>query len=235
MIELKDSSVDEIVLKSNLLVMVHFSASWCPPCHKVTPILERISLNNSNEVLVVNCDVEKCPITTNMFGVTQIPTVLYVKGGQVVDKQVGAAPETVFIQKLEKSKLCKVKDVSHSSNAEKKGKTAFVFNGQTYKTKGRLCHGIVKYYAEQNPNAALVTLQRAFNTATNMIVASPEMAKAIVNSDGIPGGDFYMKEEDMIPVKNGKVVVWKYWPERYFDPFMEQVKALGYNIEEIEQ
>ena len=132
-------------------------------------------------------------------------------------------------------RLCEVKNASPNPHAEKKGKTAFVFNGQTYKTKGRLCHGIVKYYAEQNPNAALVTLQRAFNTATNMIVASPEMAKAIVNSDGIPGGDFYMKEEDMIPVKNGKVVVWKYWPERYFDPFMEQVKALGYTVEEIEQ
>ena len=67
-----------------------------------------------------------------------------------------------------------------------------------------------------------------------MIVASPEMARAIVNSDGVAGGDFYMKEEDMISLKNGKVVVWKYWPERYFNPFMEQVKALGYTIEEKE-
>lgn len=132
-------------------------------------------------------------------------------------------------------KLCEVRNASPNPTAEKKGKTAFVFNGETYKIKGRLCHAIVKYYAEQNPNAALVTLQRAFNTSTNMIVASHEMAMAIVNSAGKAGGDYYMKEEDFISVKNGKAVVWSYWPERYFNPFMEQVKTLGYKIEEIEQ
>ena len=145
-----------------------------------------------------------------------------------------ASPDNSFLVDND-LKLCEVKNASPNPVAEKKGKMAFVFNGQTYKTKGRLCHAIVKYYAEQNPNAALVTLQRAFNTATNMIVATPEMAKTIVNSDKIPGGDFYMKEEDVICLKNCKVVVWKYWPEQYFKPFMEQVKALGYTVEEIEQ
>lgn len=146
-----------------------------------------------------------------------------------------ASPDNSFLvdNNLE---LCEVKNASpNQNNAEKKGKKVFVFNGQTYTTKGRLCFNVVKHYVEQNPNAALVTLQKAFNTATNMIVATPEMAKTIVNSEGVPGGDFYMKEEELITVKNGKVVVWKYWPERYFKPFMEQVKALGYTIEEVEQ
>ena len=109
-------------------------------------------------------------------------------------------------------------------------KAKFQFNGQTYSVKGRLCHDIVKYYVEQNPNVTLAALQKAFNTATRMIVATPEMALTIKNSDGKPGGDYYMKEEDRIAIKKGEVVVWSYWPERYFEPFMEQVKALGMNV-----
>lgn len=109
-------------------------------------------------------------------------------------------------------------------------KAKFQFNGQTYSVKGRLCHDIVKYYVEQNPNVTLAALQKVFNTATRMIVATPEMALTVKNSDGKPGGDYYMKEEDRIAIKKGEVVVWSYWPERYFEPFMEQVKALGMNV-----
>ena len=109
-------------------------------------------------------------------------------------------------------------------------KQKFQFNGQTYTVKGRLCHDIVKYYVGQNPNATLATLQKAFNTPTHMIVATPEMALTVVNSDGKAGGDYYMKEADQIAIKKGKVVVWSYWPESYFKPFMEQVKALGYEV-----
>ena len=110
-------------------------------------------------------------------------------------------------------------------------KQKYQFNGQTYTVKGRLCHDIVKYYVEQNPNATLAALQKAFNTATHLIVATPEMALTVVNSDGKAGGDYYMKEADQIAIKKGKVVVWSYWPESYFKPFMVQVKALGIMVE----
>ena len=109
-------------------------------------------------------------------------------------------------------------------------KAKFQFNGQTYGVKGRLCHAIVKYYVEQNPNVTLSALQKAFNTATNMIVATPEMALTTKTSDGKAGGNYYMKEEDHIAIKKGEVVVWNYWPERYFNTFMEQVKALGMDV-----
>ena len=111
-------------------------------------------------------------------------------------------------------------------------KVKYQFNGQTYTIKGRLCHDIVKYYVEQNPNATLAALQKAFNTATHMIVATPEMALTVVNSEGKAGGEYYMKEADQISIKKGKVVVWSYWPESYFKPFMEQVKALGMDVVE---
>ena len=110
-------------------------------------------------------------------------------------------------------------------------KQIFQFNGQTYSIKGRLCHAIVKYYAEQNPNATLATMQKAFNTANHMIVATPEMALTTTDSSGKAGGNYYMKEGDLITIKNGKVVVWNYWPNNYLKPFMDKVKSLGLDVE----
>lgn len=111
-------------------------------------------------------------------------------------------------------------------------KQKFHFNGSPYAVKGRLCHAIVKYYVEQNPKATLKDLQKVFNTEKNMIVVSYDMAMTLTDSSGKKGGDYYTKEVDLIPVKDGKAVVWSYWPERYFIPFMEQVKALGYSVTE---
>ena len=109
-------------------------------------------------------------------------------------------------------------------------KTKFQFNGQTYSVKGRLCHAIVKYYVEQHPNVTLKDLQKTFNSSANMIVATPDMALTVKDSAGKAGGNYYMKEIDIITIKNGQVVVWNYWPERFFEPFMKQVKALGMNV-----
>jgi thioredoxin 1 len=102
MIELRDEIFEETVLKSELPVIVDFSATWCGPCKKVAPIIEKIGEDYAGKVNVVKCDVEECPGTAAKFGIMNIPTVLYFKGGQVVDKNVGAAPEKVFTEKLEK-------------------------------------------------------------------------------------------------------------------------------------
>lgn len=102
MIELRDEIFEETVLKSEVPVMVDFSATWCGPCKKVAPIVEKIGEDYAGKVVVVKCDVEECPETATKFGIMNIPTVLYFKGGQVVDKNVGAAPERVFIEKLER-------------------------------------------------------------------------------------------------------------------------------------
>ena len=102
MIELRDEIFEETVLKSELPVMVDFSATWCGPCKKVAPIIEKIGEDYAGKVLVVKCDVEDCPEVSRNYGIMNIPTVLYFTGGQVVDKNVGAAPEKVFVEKLEK-------------------------------------------------------------------------------------------------------------------------------------
>lgn len=101
-IHLTDSTFEEVVLKSELPVIVDFGATWCGPCKKVEPLIEEIGEEYDGKAKAVKCDVEECPATAQKFGIMNIPTVLFFKGGQVVDKNVGAAPKKVFVEKLEK-------------------------------------------------------------------------------------------------------------------------------------
>ena len=97
-----DDRFEEVVLKSELPVMVDFGATWCGPCKRVEPIVDEISEEYAGRMIAVKCDVEECPDTAAKFGIMNIPTVLYFKGGQIADKNVGAAPKKVFVEKLEK-------------------------------------------------------------------------------------------------------------------------------------
>lgn len=101
-IQMTDDQFEEVVLKSELPVMVDFGATWCGPCKKVEPIVEEISEEYAGKMIAVKCDVEDCSGTAAKYGIMNIPSVLYFKGGQVVDKNVGAAPKKVFVEKLEK-------------------------------------------------------------------------------------------------------------------------------------
>ena len=115
----------------------------------------------------------------------------------------------------------------------KKSRTLEVntFNGMEIKGKGRLCHAIVKSYVEQHPNITIAELKSVFNVPKCEVVESLEMALTVKDSSGKAGGDYYIKENDQIKTKEGLVVVWSYWPERFYAPFMEIVrKRLGYKI-----
>ena len=101
-IQMTDDQFEEVVLKSELPVIVDFGATWCGPCKKVEPIVEEISEEYAGKMIAVKCDVEDCSGTAAKYGIMNIPSVLYFKGGQVVDKNVGAAPKKVFVEKLEK-------------------------------------------------------------------------------------------------------------------------------------
>lgn len=95
-----DSNFDEVVVKSDKPVMVDFWAEWCGPCRMVAPIIEEISNEYSERILVVKCDVDSNPGVAARYGIRNIPTVLYFKDGKVADKQVGAVPKNNFVSKL---------------------------------------------------------------------------------------------------------------------------------------
>lgn len=102
MIELTNENFEETVLKSEIPVLVDFSATWCGPCKRVAPIIEKIGEDYAGKALVVKCDVEECDEVARQYGIMSIPTVLFFKNGQVVDKQVSLSPEKVYVEKLEK-------------------------------------------------------------------------------------------------------------------------------------
>ena len=99
--EVTDQNFNEIVLQSDIPVMVDLWAAWCGPCKMIHPIIEEISQEFEGKALMVKLDVDINKETALKYGIRNIPTVLFIKNGELVDKQVGAVPKKKFIEKLE--------------------------------------------------------------------------------------------------------------------------------------
>ena len=100
-VEATDANFEKIVIKSDKPVIVDFWAEWCGPCRMVGPILSELSDEFEGRAVVAKLDVDSNPNVTMKYGIRNIPTVLYFKNGEVVDKQVGAVPKGHFQSKLE--------------------------------------------------------------------------------------------------------------------------------------
>ena len=96
---LTDSNFDEVI-NSGKPVLVDFWAEWCGPCKMIGPVVEELAGDYDGKAVVAKLNVDENPQTTAKFGVRSIPTLLVFKGGQIVDKQVGAVPKSVLNQKL---------------------------------------------------------------------------------------------------------------------------------------
>ena len=84
-----ESNFEEVVLKSELPVMIDFWAEWCAPCRAIAPYVEQISAEFEGKAVVGKVNVEQSPDIANMFGIRNIPTILFFKGGELVNKHVG--------------------------------------------------------------------------------------------------------------------------------------------------
>ncbi len=93
-IELTDSNFEQII-NSDKAVLVDFWAEWCGPCKMIGPVVEELANDYDGKL-----NVDENPQTAAKFGIRSIPTLLVFKGGQIVDKQVGAVPKSVLDQKL---------------------------------------------------------------------------------------------------------------------------------------
>ena len=81
--------------------MIDFSATWCGPCKKIAPIIEELAAEYEGKVNIFKCDVDENDELTSKFGIRNVPTVIFLKGEEVVDKHVGAAPKSTFVEKVE--------------------------------------------------------------------------------------------------------------------------------------
>ncbi len=100
-IEITDANFDELVLKSDKPVLVDFWAEWCGPCRMVGPVVEELSKDYDGKAVVGIVDVDSNPGISMKYGIRNIPTLLIFKGGEIVDKQVGAVPKSVLAGKIE--------------------------------------------------------------------------------------------------------------------------------------
>lgn len=97
-----DANFDTEALQSELPVVVDFWAAWCSPCRLIAPIIEELANEYEGKVKVGKLDVDDNQQVAIRYGVRSIPTVLFLKGGQVKDQIIGAVPKSFFLQKLSK-------------------------------------------------------------------------------------------------------------------------------------
>ncbi len=100
-LEFTDANFEEKVLKSELPVVIDLWAEWCGPCRMVGPIIEELATEYQGKAIVGKLDVDSNPETSVKYGIRNIPTVLFFKNGEVVDKQVGAVSKKKYIEKLD--------------------------------------------------------------------------------------------------------------------------------------
>lgn len=89
------------ILAEGLPVVLDFSATWCGPCQRLAPILDELAQEYEGRVNIGACDVDENGDLAAQYGVRNIPTVLFIKGGETVDKVVGAAAKGVYTEKIE--------------------------------------------------------------------------------------------------------------------------------------
>lgn len=95
-----DANFAEII-NTDKPVLVDFWATWCGPCRALAPVIEELANEYEGKAVVGKCNVDDCEDLPMNFGIRSIPTLLFFKNGQLVDRLVGAASKAVIAQKLE--------------------------------------------------------------------------------------------------------------------------------------
>ena len=95
-----DDNFEEEVLKSDIPVLVDFYAEWCGPCKMLAPILEELSKEYEGKWKIGKCNVDDSPNTASKYGVQSIPTLIFVKNGEIVDSAIGFQSKEALKEKM---------------------------------------------------------------------------------------------------------------------------------------
>jgi thioredoxin 1 len=101
-LQLTDETFESIVMQSDKLVVLDFWAQWCGPCRQISPIIDELTAEYESKALIAKVDVDSCAEITSKYSIRNIPTVLFIKNGEMVDKLVGAQSKSKFVEIIEK-------------------------------------------------------------------------------------------------------------------------------------
>ena len=101
-LEITDASFNEVISKKDTLVVIDFWATWCGPCQKIGPVIEELAQEYEGKAIIGKCHVDGNSDVVAQFRVRNVPTVVFLKNGELLDKLVGANPKSAFVEKIEK-------------------------------------------------------------------------------------------------------------------------------------
>ena len=101
--EFNELNFDQEVLKSEVPVLVDFTATWCGPCKAISPLVDQLADEFAGKVKVGKLDIDDAPGVAQRFGIRGVPTLYVFKGGEVVGKMVGAAPKQNIAQLMQRA------------------------------------------------------------------------------------------------------------------------------------
>ncbi|GMV77756.1 MAG: thioredoxin [Chitinophagaceae bacterium] len=100
-LEFNDANFQKEVIESDKLTVIDFWAEWCGPCRAIGPVIEELAKDYEGKVKIGKVNVDVNPNVSANYGITSIPAILFIKGGKIVDKQIGAVPKSILDKKIQ--------------------------------------------------------------------------------------------------------------------------------------
>ncbi|HQH12218.1 MAG TPA: thioredoxin [Candidatus Sumerlaeota bacterium] len=100
-VEITDENFQKEIIESQLPAVVDFGATWCPPCRALEPIMEQLVDEFEGQVKIGAVNVDNCRNTAGKYGIMSVPTVIFFKNGQEVERLVGLSPKDVMKVKIQ--------------------------------------------------------------------------------------------------------------------------------------
>ena len=100
-LEINNENYQSVIEKKDELIVLDFFANWCKPCKVIGPIVEELSNEYEGKATIIKIDVDNNKEIASQYGIRNIPTILFIKNGEVVDKHMGAAPKSVLKSKID--------------------------------------------------------------------------------------------------------------------------------------
>jgi thioredoxin 1 len=99
-VEISDDTFEQEVLNSDKPVLVDFWAEWCGPCRMVAPFVKEIAEEQAGVLKVAKMDIDENPVVQGRYGIMSIPTLMVFKGGEVVERIIGARPKDQIMARV---------------------------------------------------------------------------------------------------------------------------------------